>query len=167
MVDPAPDLTQVAELVRRARELLADNQYLTLATADPSGRPWSSTVWYAARLLPQSAQSLAVEFIWLSRPKAQHSRNLVQRPEVGISIFDSAQPAGTGDGLPFAARAELVAATGLDEAAALFSEASLGAGGGSWTRAQVEEPAVPRLYSARVERAYLLGGGQRVELPVS
>lgn len=167
MVDPATALTSVAELVGRAQELIAENQYLTLATADATGRPWSSTVWYAARLRPQSARSLAVEFIWLSRPEAQHSRNLVQRPEVGISIFDSAQPAGTGDGLQFAARAELVASTSLDEAAAFFSEVSLAAGGGPWTRAQLEEPAVPRLYVARVERGYLLGGGQRVELPLA
>ena len=49
------------ELVRRARELLRENQYLTLATADATGTPWSSTVWYAARLKSRSADKLAVE----------------------------------------------------------------------------------------------------------
>lgn len=141
------------------------NQYLTLATSDASGRPWATTVWYTAWERSRTAERLAVEFIWLSRPDAQHSRNLLQRPEVGISIFDSSQPAGTGDGLQFAARAQVVPSEIVDEAVAAFSVASLAAGGGPWTRAQVEEPAVPRLYLARTESAYVLGNGTRTEIP--
>jgi hypothetical protein len=157
----------VTENAARALQLLHENQYLTLATADTSGRPWSSTVWYAAWRPSRSDERLSVDFIWLSRPEAQHSRNLLQRPEVGISIFDSAQPAGTGDGLQFAARAEPVPPALLDDAVDAFSEASLAAGGGAWTRAQVEAPALPRLYIARPESAYLLGGGTRVEVALA
>ena len=164
---PAGPAVPATQLVARARELLENNQYLTLATADPSGRPWAATVWYTARLRSRSPQRLALELIWLSRPDAQHSKNLVQRPEVGISIFNSTQPAGTGDGLQFAALAERVPSDELDNAAAAFSTASLAAGGGAWTRAQVEEPAVARLYIARIERAFLLGSGSRVEVAVS
>ena len=156
----------VNEIVVRARKLLEENQYLTLATSDTTGRPWSSTVWYTAWQRSRSGEMLAVEFIWLSRPEALHSRNLLQRPEVGISIFNSAQPAGTGDGLQFAARAEPVPSALLDEVADVFSKASLAAGGGAWTRVQVEEPALPRLYLARTESAYLLGNGTRVEIPL-
>jgi len=161
------DDARVNELVKRAHQLLEENQYLTLATSDATGRPWSSTVWYTAWQCSRSEERLTVEFIWLSRPDARHSKNLLQRPEVGISIFNSAQPAGTGDGLQFAARAELVPSGQLDKAAAAFSTASLTAGGGAWTRAQVEEPALPRLYLARPESAYLLRNGTRVELPLA
>jgi uncharacterized protein YhbP (UPF0306 family) len=157
----------VNEIVARAQELLKENQYLTLATADTNGKPWSSTVWYTSRQPSRSEERLAVEFIWLSRPEALHSRNLLQRPEVGISIFNSVQPAGTGDGLQFAARAQPVPSVLLDAAAEAFSKASLAAGGGAWTRAQVEEPALPRLYIARTESAYLLGNGTRVEIPLA
>ncbi len=97
------DDPRVNDFVMRAQQLLEENQYLTLATSDASGRPWSSTVWYTAWQRSRSEEWLAVEFIWLSRPDALHSKNLLQRPEVGISIFNSAQPAGTGDGLQFAA----------------------------------------------------------------
>ena len=62
----------------------------------------SSTVWCTALQRSRSAERFTVEFIWLSRPDARHSKNLVQRPEVGISMFNSAQPAGTSDGLQFA-----------------------------------------------------------------
>lgn len=155
------------ELVRRAQRLIEENQYLTLATADLKGRPWCSTVWYAAWQRSSSPHRLAVQFIWLSLPDALHSRNLSDRPEVGISIFDSAQPAGTGDGLQFGALAERAPSADLDEAAAVFSHASVAAGGGTWTRAQVEEPARPRLYIARIDSGFLLGDGTRVDLPVA
>ncbi|GAA1477141.1 hypothetical protein GCM10009623_15870 [Nocardioides aestuarii] len=157
----------VRELVERAQRLLEANQYLTLATADASGRPWSSTVWYAAWQPAPSADAWSLELVWLSLPAAQHSQNLEARPDVGISIFDSGQPAGTGDGLQLAARAELVPDDRLDEAAAVFSAASLAAGGGPWTRAQVSEPARPRLWVARPVAAYVLGGGTREEVPLA
>lgn len=166
MLGPVPEPTaSTPELVARAHSLLEANQYLTLATADEDGTPWCSTVWYAASMPSQSPREFVVEFIWLSRPQAQHSRNLLRRPEVGISIFDSTQPAGTGDGLQFAARAGLAPSARLDEVAATFSTASLAAGGGPWTRAQVEGPAQPRLYLARTERAFVLGNGGRLEIP--
>ena len=156
------------EPVTRAQQWLEVNQYMTLATSDASGSPWASTVWYAARQLSRSPESLDVELLWLSRPEAQHSRNLEQRPELGISIFDSSQPAGTGDGLQLAARGELVPPPQLDDRIAVFSEASLAAGGTAWSRARVEGPdAVLRLYVAHVERAFLLTNGDRTELPLA
>ena len=82
----------MSDLVARAQRLLEANQYLTLATADSDGRPWSSTV---------------------------------------------------------------------------FSAASLAAGGGPWTRAQVSSPARPRLWVARPVAAYVLGGGSRDEVPLA
>ncbi len=155
------------ELVTSAQRLLEEIRYLTLATADGNGRPWSSTVWYAAWRRSRSPEALAVDLVWLSRPEAQHSRNLVERPEVGLSIFDSHQPAGTGIGLQLAARAEPVPTDELDEALRAFSQASVAAGGGPWTREKLEEPAVLRPYVARIETALLLGDGTRVEIPLA
>ena len=151
----------------RASALLEENQYLTLATADGDGQPWCSTVWFCTSRQVRSPAGLGVELVWLSRPEARHSLNLLQRPQVRISIFNSTQAAGTGDGLQFAALAERVPSEHLDETAEVFSQASLAAGGGPWRRAQVEEPALPRLYVARVQRAFLLGNGGRTEIPVA
>jgi uncharacterized protein YhbP (UPF0306 family) len=155
------------ERVGRAQRIVEQNQYLTLATADANGKPWCSTVWYAAWGRVASLDRLGVEFIWLSWPEARHSRNLSVRPEVGISIFDSTQAAGAGDGLQFDAHARRVPSAELDEAVSVFSRASVAAGGGAWTRGQVEEPAVPRLHVARMDSGFLLGGGTRVDLPLA
>lgn len=158
----------VTRLVARARGWLDENQYMTLATSDPNGSPWASTVWFAVHHLSRSPEGLHVELLWLSRPEAQHSQNLDRRPELGISIFDSTQPAGTGDGLQLAAHAELVPSPLLDDRIAVFSDASLAAGGTAWSRARVEGPdAVLRLYVAHVERAFILSDGTRLELPLT
>jgi hypothetical protein len=37
--------------------------------------------------------------LWISKPGARHSLNIAQRPQVGIVIFDSTQPPGTGSGV--------------------------------------------------------------------
>jgi len=157
----------VVERLRIVKALLGDIHYLTLATADADGRPWASTVWFCASLRSPSTERLDVELIWLSRPEARHSLNLLERPEVGISVFDSQQPADTGVGLQFAARAERVTRGELEEAVAVFSKASLGAGGNAWSPAQLEAPAPLRAYRARPDRAFLLVDGSRAELPLT
>jgi len=156
----------VVERVRIAKALLSNIHYLTLATADAAGRPWASTVWFCASLLSPSIERLDVELIWLSRPESRHSANLLQRPEVAISVFDSGQPADTGVGLQFAAHAERVSADELEATLAVFSEASVQAGGNAWSLTQVEEPAPLRVYRARPDRALLLVDGSRVDLPL-
>src|SRR5215475_11130412 len=70
-----------ADLIAHARALLDTNRYLTLGTADPDGRPWTSPVYFAA------AGERA--FYWMSATDAQHSRNLAARPQVSIVVFDS------------------------------------------------------------------------------
>ncbi|HWM22686.1 MAG TPA: pyridoxamine 5'-phosphate oxidase family protein, partial [Ilumatobacteraceae bacterium] len=68
-------MTEANELTAQARAILDANRYMTLATADESGVPWASPVWFA------SADYRA--FFWVSAPGARHSRNLAARPQVG------------------------------------------------------------------------------------
>ena len=51
---------------RWARDVLLDNRFLTLATADAEGLPWASPVWFATRDCR--------EIFWVSSPTARHSR---------------------------------------------------------------------------------------------
>ncbi|HEX2359192.1 MAG TPA: pyridoxamine 5'-phosphate oxidase family protein [Solirubrobacterales bacterium] len=61
-----------------ARRIIDANRYMTVATANRSGRPWASPVYYAAVGYTQ--------FLWVSDRDARHSRNLADRPELGIVI---------------------------------------------------------------------------------
>jgi general stress protein 26 len=88
--------TDAAELTARA--IIDANLYLVLATADGTGQPWSSPVYFA--------HDGYAEFFWVSAPEAEHSRNIAARPRVGIVIFDSHAPIGTGQGVYIRADAE-------------------------------------------------------------
>src|ERR1700748_1372522 len=58
-----------------ARDIIEASRYLVLATADATGRPWSSPVYFA--------HIGFTEFFWVSSPEVTHSRNIAVRPEVG------------------------------------------------------------------------------------
>lgn len=139
------------------KEIVDANRYMTLATADESGLPWATPVWYATADYR--------EFLWVSSPDARHSRNLAVRPDVGIVIFDSRQEPGSGQGVYLAATAGLVPDSELDRAVALFSEISQSQDAPAWSRADVEPPARFRLYRATAARHFVLSGRDE-RLPV-
>jgi hypothetical protein len=81
--------TDAAELTAQA--IIDANRYMVLATADGTGRPWSSPVYFA--------HDSYAEFLRVSAPETTHSRNIAARPQVGVVIFDSHGPIGTGQGV--------------------------------------------------------------------
>ena len=138
----------------RARSIVQGGAYMTLATADAGGAPWATPVWYAL----ESLSSL----IWISRPDARHSRNLKVRPQLGIVIFDSRAPIGTGQGVYFQAIARVVSEKDVETPMAAFSKRSLAQGGQAFAAEDVRGLAPHRLYRASALRAYLGARDQRV-----
>jgi nitroimidazol reductase NimA-like FMN-containing flavoprotein (pyridoxamine 5'-phosphate oxidase superfamily) len=133
-----------------AKRIVDENRYLTIATADGSGLPWVSPVWYA----PDGYST----FYWVSRAEARHSRNIEVRPEVAIVIFDSRVPVGEGQALYASATAHLVEDEGeLGHGIEVFSRRSLEQGAAAWTTADVLPPAEIRLYRATATEHFLLG----------
>jgi Pyridoxamine 5'-phosphate oxidase len=142
-----------------ARAIVDGNSYMTLGTADAEGVPWASPVWYA----PASYR----EFFWVSRPGARHSRNIAVRPEVGIVIFDSTVPIGTGKAVYMAARAENVTlAAAIERGMAVFSARSVAQGGREWTPDDIGPSARLRLYRAQASEQFVLSP-QDERLPFS
>jgi len=121
------------------RDIVEANRYLVLATADADGRPWSSPVYFA--------HVGYTEFFWISSPEATHSRNIAVRPDVGIVVFDSQAPPGTGQAVYMSAVAALLedheAAPGIQA----FSHRSVADGAESWTTETVRAAGF-RLYRA-------------------
>jgi nitroimidazol reductase NimA-like FMN-containing flavoprotein (pyridoxamine 5'-phosphate oxidase superfamily) len=126
------------------QEIVADNHYMVLATADAAGRPWSTPVWFATEDHRR--------FYWVSKPGARHSRNIAERPEIGIVIFDSTVTPGEAHALYMAATAEQVPADEIG----VFARVSAQQGLSVWTAAEVTEPARHRLYRATAAEHYLL-----------
>lgn len=83
----------------KARRLIEVTPHLTLATADASGKPWSSPVYFA--------HDQAFALYWVSFRQTVHSANIRVRPQVGISILGE-PPDHEGEGVYFdAVAAEL------------------------------------------------------------
>jgi nitroimidazol reductase NimA-like FMN-containing flavoprotein (pyridoxamine 5'-phosphate oxidase superfamily) len=148
-------MTHEHDLGALARSIIDSNRYMTLGTADESGQPWVSPVWYA----PAEYR----EFFWVSSPDAKHSRNLARRPQLAIVIFDSHRAGGWNALYMSAVAEELV---DVDEGIDVFSRRSEAQGMRPWTRDEVRAPARHRLYRATASEHFVLDPHDQ-RLPVS
>jgi nitroimidazol reductase NimA-like FMN-containing flavoprotein (pyridoxamine 5'-phosphate oxidase superfamily) len=131
-----------------AREIIDRSLYMVVATADLSGQPWASPVYFAIAGYR--------DFFWVSEPDATHSVNLRDRREVGIVIFDSSVPIGKGQGVYVLGVARELPAHETAEGIEVFSKRSTGHGGIEWSVEDVSPPARHRLYQATAEAHYVL-----------
>lgn len=100
------------EFAEKARRIVQANKYLTLATADASGLPWASPVYFTPHRDGR--------FLWVSSPNARHSRNIAERSDVAFTVFDSTVGFGQGEAVYCAARAGVVGDGQLDSDTAAF-----------------------------------------------
>jgi nitroimidazol reductase NimA-like FMN-containing flavoprotein (pyridoxamine 5'-phosphate oxidase superfamily) len=135
-----------AEVDTQARRIVDANRYMTLGTADASGRPWVSPVWYATEGYGA--------FLWVSRPGARHSLNLAERPELSAVIFDSTVPIGTGVAVYMSGSAEELTGPALERGIEVFSRRSLTDGGRAWGPIDVTGTAELRLYRAEISECF-------------
>jgi hypothetical protein len=144
------DADERAELHRRAQSVIDANKYMTIATADESGAPWATPVYFT----PDGTR----RFLWASSLEAQHSLNIAGRPTVTIAVFDSSVPIGGAEAIYVRATARLVAPEELEESAVLYSsrlpELS------TYTATDLSAPEPLRLYEAIIERWWLLIRGR-------
>jgi nitroimidazol reductase NimA-like FMN-containing flavoprotein (pyridoxamine 5'-phosphate oxidase superfamily) len=136
-----------------ARAIIDSNLYMVLGTADEAGRPWVSPVFYA------SAEYR--EFFWISDPEATHSRNLANRPEISIVIFDSQVPANTGQGVYMSALADEPRGADFDRGLETFSRRSEESGAGDLKPEDVRPPARHLLYRATATEHSVLDASDR------
>jgi general stress protein 26 len=100
------------ELAEMARRVIDGNRYMVLGTVESDGRPRLSPVYFT----PARYRDL----YWVSSPDAQHSRNVRERPDVQIVVFDSSTLPGNSEAVYLAATAREVSA---DELPQLVDEA--------------------------------------------
>ena len=138
-------MTPEQDLDALARSIVDTNRFMALGTADRSGMPWVSPVWYA----PVSYR----EYVWVSRPGTRHSRNLAERPQVAIAIYDSQRP-GSWAAFYMAAVAEEL--EDIEDALRAFNHRSQAQGLRAWSRAEVVPPGEFRLYRASASEQFVL-----------
>jgi uncharacterized protein YhbP (UPF0306 family) len=91
-------MNQQQDLGALARTIIDSNMYMVLGTADESGQPWVTPVYFACMEYK--------EFYWISSPEVRHSRNIAVRSQISIVIFDSQVAVGTGQAVYMSAVAE-------------------------------------------------------------
>lgn len=134
-----------------ARAIVDSHRYMTIATADATGRPWASPVYYAA--------AEYTEFFWVSSPEATHSRNIAARPEVSIVVFDSRAPVGQAQAVYMSAVAAEMTGADLERGIEIFSNGCVDHGLRKWTLNDVQPPAFHRLYRATASERWILDPG--------
>ena len=137
-----------ADLSDHFRSVIDANLYMTIATADETGSPWASPVYFA--------HAAYREFIWVSKPGARHSQNIAARPHVGIAVFDSHAPISTGGGVYVEAAAEQLFGDDRLPALEVFSARSIEDGGGPFGLEEIEPPAGLRIYRATASEHWVL-----------
>jgi len=131
-----------------ARAVIDANHYMTLGTADDSGHPWVTPVWFA----PADYR----EFFWVSSPAARHSRNIAIRSAVSIVIFDSQVPVGSAAAVYMTAVAHELTGAAQERGLEVFARESEAQGLSVWGMADVTAPARHRLYRAAVTEQWVL-----------
>lgn len=98
-------------LNKRAREIIKEIIYITIATSSKDGQPWNSPVY--------SAYDEDYNFYWASWKENQHSKNIAENNRVFIVIYDSKAHEGTGEGVYVLAKAYML--TNKEEVARAIS----------------------------------------------
>jgi len=83
--------TSMSDLSVFAKDIIENNQYMTIASSDELGRPWAAPVAYV--------YDAEYNFYWVSVPESRHQQNIKKNPDIVISIFDSQQLWGIGAGV--------------------------------------------------------------------
>jgi nitroimidazol reductase NimA-like FMN-containing flavoprotein (pyridoxamine 5'-phosphate oxidase superfamily) len=133
------------ELAALVRSIVDTNRFMALGTADRDGTPWVSPVWYAAASYR--------EYLWVSRPGTRHSRNLTDRPQVAITIYDSHGP-GEWAALYMAGTAAAI--EDVDAPLAVFNRRGRKQRLRGWSRTEVVAPGEFRLYRAAISEQFVL-----------
>lgn len=78
-------------LNKLAKEIIQNNQYMTISSTDISGLPWVSPVVYSF--------DDKYNFYFVSIPNSRHCKNFKENNKIALAIFDSRQLIGEGVGL--------------------------------------------------------------------
>jgi uncharacterized protein YhbP (UPF0306 family) len=151
-------MSGIGNPVEMGRAIVDGHWYMTLATADASGKPWASPVWFA--------HDGYREFFWASKPEARHSVNLAVRPQVGIVVFDSTVGSGGAQAVYLDAEASELHGADRDRALAVYGRRLVEFGEQEFTLADVTAPAAHRMFRAVPTEQFVLDTTDR-RIPVA
>lgn len=149
----------------KARKIIADNNYMTLATCTQKGEPWAAVVFYV--------YDKDYNFYFLSAIDSRHAKNIEKNPKVSAVMFDSSAPIGTSDEVQIEGNAEEVDedTKNIKEVvdiycARLFPNSSVPAEERYHAEAYTK-PSEFRFYKIRIKAAYTTGAEGKIRVDLS
>jgi hypothetical protein len=131
-----------------ARAVLDATTYAVLATADDSGTPWATPVWFAHDQLDR--------IYWLSWPGSRHSMIIERRPEIALTVFDSTAAPYEGTAFYATGSAQQCPESRLEDALHIMNRRLLSQGLGEIAWEGIRGDSRLRLYVAEVLEAWVL-----------
>ena len=138
----------MTDINAHARTVLDNTAYVVLATADTTGNPWVTPVWFA----PDGLDRL----YWLSWPGSRHSMFIERRPEIALTVFDSTVAPNQGTAFYATAYARPCPDEHLNQGLRIFNRRALDQGLDPFSRERTTGPARLRLYVAEITEAWVL-----------
>lgn len=96
-------------LEEKAKQIIENIVYITIATVTPEGLPWNTPVY--------SAFDEQYNLYWNSWKENQHSLNIANNPNVFVVIYNSTVAEGTGEGVYIQAKVQMLTEKNEIEAA--------------------------------------------------
>lgn len=106
-------MNQQEDFAAMAKAIIDSTLYMVLGTADESGQPWISPVYFTASKYKQ--------FYWISSPETKHSRNIAKRSQISIVIFKSQVPVGKAQAVYMSAVAEELTGRDLERGLVIYN----------------------------------------------
>ena len=145
----------MTELAIHARRIIDETKYMALGTADETGHPWVSPVWFACEDYRH--------FHWVSAHETRHSQNLEARPEVAVAIYDPSVAIGAAGAVFISGRAQELTGVELERGIEIFDRQSRTNEGPGWQLSDVQPPSPHRLYQATAAEHFVLIAGRDPE----
>lgn len=141
----------INDISKRAKEILSEREYITIATVDVNNQPWNTPVY--------SAFDEEYTFYWGSHADAQHSQNIDANNKVFLVIYDSTVPAGEGEGVYVKAVAtRLIDEAEKDKAHKLIQDRRPNF---YWRRDEFDGETPLALYKAVSQEVWMNGGDKK------
>ena len=132
----------------KTKEIISKVPYVSIATVSEDGQPWNAPVFVS--------YDEDYNFYWGTNRNSQKSKNIVLNNSVFLVIYNSAAPAGKGEGVYIRAIAkELTDPTEIEFAHKLLQDRHVAP---YWKLEEVQGNAPVRIYKAVPEKFWINSG---------
>lgn len=148
------------DYVVKAKGIIEQNMYISLATCGEDGKPWSAVVFFA--------YDNDYNLYFLSAIDSRHAENILKKPDVSGIIFNSTQALGYDDEVQIEGVATLVPKSNVSEVINIYCKRAFPESKMKPTERyrpeEFSEPSELRFFKIEITGAYTTGPEKKIKL---